>query len=197
MGKIKEGGVARALLERLSSTTKMADVVRLVKRKRIPEEYHEQLIQKAAGWASDSTHSNQAGTSISIKGAVWWDHITQQRASRIKQLKEEARFRAFMDAYGDVPLEQAALHILGKIQKPVEKIRDPFIHLNQGAEFFDTLADKDLTRLQGPLTRVKDSYLDCARKLEAILWKIEAIKDSREKEINPIVEPLLLATGNV
>lgn len=114
-------GVDPDLLESLESTGKMADVLALIKKHKIPEKFHKDLIEKAQEWAPNSEAADRERTSISVRGATWWYVASGQAAQDARR----AKMAAFRRRTRNIKIEEfaAKYHVeLGEIIKKADAL---------------------------------------------------------------------------
>ena len=183
-------GVDRDLLERLDSTTKMNDVVRLIKQHKIPKDFHKELIEEAAGWSPDGTSSQRAGTSISILGAAWWDERSGERARRYEEMWRRSQEEIMQSRFGEYPFDVTVFNF-------VERLRDgntgPLENIKQCSEYFNTLNKERLQRLQKSLMNIRQSHNEA---MDELLGKINDLLVQTEKDVTPRYQTLTYQQGD-
>ncbi len=184
-------GVERDLLEQLDSTSKMNDVVKLIKKNKIPKEFHAELIEVAKGWSPDGTSSEKAGTSVSAKGFAWWDEKSGNRAKRFNDMGRKAKEESMRKKFGEYPFETTVFNF-------VERLKDgnagPFSDLKRCSEYFDTLNQERLQRLHKVLSTIRQNHNEV---MDELLGKISDLNKPTEKDITPVTKMLNYQQGDL
>jgi len=183
-------GVDRDLLEKLDSTTKMNDVVRLIKQNKIPKEFHSELIEASLGWSPDGTSSQKAGTSVSIQGAAWWDVRSGAQAKRFEEMKNRSREETMRSKFGEYPFETTLFNFVDRLK---EGNSGPFSDLKRCSEYFDALNNERLQRLQKILLSIKQNHNEA---MDELLGKINDLLIPNEKDITPTTKSLSYQHGD-
>lgn len=183
-------GVDRDLLEKLDSTTKMNDVVRLIKQNKIPKEFHAELIEASLGWSPDGTSSQKAGTSVSIQGASWWDIRSGAQAKRFEEMRNRSREETMRSKFGEYPFETTLFNFVDRLK---EGNSGPFSDLKRCAEYFDALNNERLQRLQKILLSIKQNHNEA---MDELLGKINDLLIPHEKDITPTTKALSYQHGD-
>lgn len=184
-------GVERDLLEQLDSTSKMNDVVKLIKKNKIPKEFHAELIEAAKGWSPDGTSSEKAGTSVSAKGFAWWDEKSGNRAKRFNDMNRKSKEDAMHKKFGEYPFETTVFNF-------VERLKDgnsgPFADLKRCSEYFDVLNQERLQRLHKVLSSIRQNHNEV---MDELLGKINDLNKPTEKDITPVTKMLNYQQGDL
>lgn len=178
-------GVDRELLETLDSTAKMNDVVRFIKKNKIPKEFHAELIKEAENWTVDGSCADQVRpNSVSIKGFEWWDEKSGNRAKRFDAIGLKAKEEAMRKKFGEYPFDKTVF-------KFVENLNTgntgPLSDLVRCSEHFDALNQERLTRLHKVLLGIKKNHNEV---MDGLLGKIVDLITPAEKDITPCIELL-------
>jgi len=179
-------GVDRDLLESLVSTSKMNDVVKLIKQNKIPKGFHAELIEAAQGWSPDGTSSEKAGTAISIKGASWWDERSGARAKRMADAAKQSRHEKLTQKYGSAPFVNTVFSFAEKLNTANKAAKQD---LTACAEYFDTLSPQEVEKLEKLLTAIQ---ADMGTWMNDVLAKIRQSKSPVEIDITPVIPSLVL-----
>lgn len=184
-------GVERDLLEQLDSTSKMNDVVKLIKKNKIPKEFHSELIEAAKGWSSDGNSTDKAGTSVSVKGFAWWDEKSGNRAKRFNDMSRKSKEDSMRKKFGDYPFENTVFNF-------VEKLKDgnsgPLDDLKRCSEYFDTMNLERLNRLYSVLYSIRQNHNEV---MDELLGKIDDLKKPIVKDITPVTKMLSHQQGDL
>lgn len=183
-------GVKRDLLEKLDATSKMGDVARLVKDNKIPEQYHAELIELAANWSADSQTTHKAGTSILIRGGIWWENLSGEYSERMRAIKERLKQQKLTERLGSRPLHKVAAEIISDYARALRKTKEPAEHLKMVAEHFGSMREKELQQVQDYLIRLDGVLTDKANEVKAMIRGNNVLLQAREKEVNPPHESL-------
>lgn len=86
-------GVDRALLERFKSTTAANMVAGVIKRERIPRDWHEAFVNAALseGWSASRTANGMPPNSIEVKGPAWWNRVNPAAIKARKKEREQIK----------------------------------------------------------------------------------------------------------
>jgi len=189
--RIDFAGVDRDLLEQLDSTSKMNDVVKLIKKNKIPKEFHAELIEVAKGWSPDGTSSEKAGTSVSVKGFSWWDEKSGNRAKRFDDMNKKSKDDAMRKKFGDYPFETTVFNF-------VERLKDgnagPLNDLKRCSEYFYSLNTERLDRLHSVLSSIRQNHNEV---MDELLAKIDDLRKPIEKDITPVTKMLNYQRGDL
>jgi len=146
----------------------------------IPDEYHAELFEASKGWAVNSDASNREGTSIAVKGFMWWDEKSGALAKRRIEVGEKAKHERLVKKFGESPFETTVF-------KFVEDLRvgnsAPIANLMRCIEHFDSLNDDCLMKLGKLLADIRQSHNAGIDQLDRI---IDSILIPVEKDITPI-----------
>ena len=178
-------GVDRVLLEQLDSTTKMNDVVKLIKKNRIPKEFHAALIKEAENWTVDGSCSDQVRpNSVSIKGYAWWDEKSGEKARRYADMERRAKHEAMQKKWGSTPFENTVFNFAEKLR---ETNSASLADLLRCSEHFEFLNSERLHKLQSVLTNIRNGHNSS---MDALLGQINDLLKPVEKDITPTLPVL-------
>ena len=184
-------GVDRDLLEKLDSTSKMNDVVKLIKKHKIPKEYHSELVDEALAWSPDGTSSDKAGTSVAVKGFAWWDEKSGAKAKRFEDIGRKAKEEAMRKKFGDLPFETTVFKFVDDLKSGVSR---PIADLERCSEYFTALNKERLERLHKVLS---DSRKNLIEGVDGLLGKINDLIAPTEKDITPVNKMLSYQQGDI
>lgn len=184
-------GVERDLLEQLDSTSKMNDVVKLIKKNKIPKEFHSELIEAAKGWSSDGNSTDKAGTFVSVRGFAWWDEKSGNRSKRFDDMNKKSKEDAMRKKFGDYPFETTVFNF-------VERLKDgnagPLNDLKRCSEYFYSLNTERLDRLHSVLSSIRQNHNEV---MDELLAKIDDLRKPIEKDITPVTKMLNYQRGDL
>jgi ParB/RepB/Spo0J family partition protein len=189
--RIDFAGVDRDLLEKLDSTSKMNDVVKLIKKHKIPKEYHAELIDAAIAWSPDGTSADKAGTSVSAKGFAWWDEKSGAKAKRFEDMGRKAKEEAMRKKFGEYPFETTVFKFVDDLKVGNSA---PLANLVRCSDYFDSLNRERLDRLHKVLTEINQHHNEV---MESLLGKINDLRIPSEKDITPKTKMLNDQRGNL
>ena len=155
------------------------NVCELIETHNIPAEYHVELIEAAEGWAVNSDASNREGTSVAVKGFIWWDEKSGALAKRRIRVGEEAKNEKLLKKFGEYPFETTTFHFLENLRVGNS---GPMADLKRCAEHFDSLDRERLERFKKILADIRQAHNEGMDELES---SIDALLRSVEKDITP------------
>ncbi len=172
-------GIDRDLLEQLPTSSHMNDVVKLIKKCKIPKEHHSELIEEAKGWSPDGTSSIKAGTSISSQGAQWWDVKSGNQANRLAEMRRKSREDVLRNKYGNQPFESVPFSFADRLR---EANNGGLADLLRCSEHFEFLNKERLERLKNILVSIKNSHVNS---MNVLIERIDLVLQPIEKDITP------------
>jgi chemotaxis protein histidine kinase CheA len=174
-------GVDRELLEKLPNQNVMTSIVNLIKTKKIPKEFHSELVNIALeqDWTGDR-FSNPPPTCVAIQGASWWDIRSGERARRLEESSVQARLERMRKQFGSTPFPTTVFSVVEKLKTSNSAAK---LDLTRCSEYFCTLSPDELERLVKVLVTIKE---DCNQWMDAIIGKLLDSSRPKEKDITPL-----------
>ena len=163
---------------------KEKNVCELIETHNIPAEYHAALIEAARGWAANSDASNREGTSVAVKGFVWWDEKSGNRAKRLSEMAHKSKQEAMLKKFGEYPFETTVFNFAERLR---ETNSASLADLLRCVEHFDSLSRERRERLQKILAGIRQKHISGMDELDA---KLNDLAKAVERDITPVYAAL-------